>query len=227
MRSPVSRVAAAAIFVLAIVGVALWFHGGGATPAFADFIEPILEAKTVKYKKTTKWTSLSGNLNDACRRKRGRGSGEGNDERGHDAGRRSDPHGVGVWPAQDGANLGRPPGKESLSDTRDQKRATVSSDEGKPEKNADRPHQDAAAGFRVMLLNARNEPGAKRESCSAQLLDKLRRQREQHRSTVRQCICYANTPNLIGRHHTLRVPEILQVFNGRFGQDSAHGCLHR
>ena len=27
MRSPVSRVAAAAIFVLAIAGVALWFHG--------------------------------------------------------------------------------------------------------------------------------------------------------------------------------------------------------
>ncbi len=32
MRSPVSRVAAAAIFVLAVTGVALWFHGGGATP---------------------------------------------------------------------------------------------------------------------------------------------------------------------------------------------------
>ena len=53
MRSPVSRVAAAAIFVLAVAGVALWFHGGGTTPAFADFIEPILEAKTVKYKMTT------------------------------------------------------------------------------------------------------------------------------------------------------------------------------
>ena len=53
MRSPVSRVAAAAIFVLAIAGVALWFHGGGTTPAFADFLEPILEAKTVKYKMTT------------------------------------------------------------------------------------------------------------------------------------------------------------------------------
>ena len=52
MRSPVSRVAAAAIFVLAITGVALWFHGGGATFAFADFAAPILEAKTVKYKMT-------------------------------------------------------------------------------------------------------------------------------------------------------------------------------
>ena len=53
MRSPVSRVAAAVIFVLAITGVALWFHGGGATYAFADFIEPILEAKTAKFKMTT------------------------------------------------------------------------------------------------------------------------------------------------------------------------------
>ena len=57
MRSPVSRVAAAAIFVLAIAGVALWFHGGGTTPAFADFLQPLLEAKTVKYKITTEVTS--------------------------------------------------------------------------------------------------------------------------------------------------------------------------
>jgi outer membrane lipoprotein-sorting protein len=53
MRSPVSRVAAAVIFVLAITGVALLFHGSGATRAFADFVKPILEAKTAKYKTTT------------------------------------------------------------------------------------------------------------------------------------------------------------------------------
>ncbi len=53
MRSPVSRVAAAAIFVLAVGGVAWWLHGGGATLAFADFVAPILDAKTVKYKLTT------------------------------------------------------------------------------------------------------------------------------------------------------------------------------
>ena len=53
MRSPVSRVTAAAILVLAIGGVALWFHAGGAVPAFADFLKPILEARTVKYKCTT------------------------------------------------------------------------------------------------------------------------------------------------------------------------------
>ncbi|MGO9110613.1 MAG: hypothetical protein ACLP9L_15435 [Thermoguttaceae bacterium] len=56
MRHPISRVAAAAIFVLAVTGVALWFHGGGTQLAFADFIEPILNAKTAKFKITTEMT---------------------------------------------------------------------------------------------------------------------------------------------------------------------------
>lgn len=51
MRSPVSRVAAA-LFLLIITGVALWFHGGGATPAAADFIQPILDAKSAKFNMT-------------------------------------------------------------------------------------------------------------------------------------------------------------------------------
>ena len=52
MRSPVSRISAAAILALAIGGIAVWFHGGGTTPAFANFIEPILNAKTVTFKTT-------------------------------------------------------------------------------------------------------------------------------------------------------------------------------
>jgi outer membrane lipoprotein-sorting protein len=52
MRSPVSRVAAAVIFILAITGVALLFHGFGTTYVFADFVKPILEAKTAKFKIT-------------------------------------------------------------------------------------------------------------------------------------------------------------------------------
>ncbi len=52
MRSPVSRVAAAAVFILAIAGVALWFHAGGTQYAFADFFKPILEAKSAKFKAT-------------------------------------------------------------------------------------------------------------------------------------------------------------------------------
>jgi outer membrane lipoprotein-sorting protein len=50
MRSSVSRVAAAVIFILALTGVALWFHGAGATPTLADFIQPVLDAKTAKMK---------------------------------------------------------------------------------------------------------------------------------------------------------------------------------
>jgi outer membrane lipoprotein-sorting protein len=52
MRSPVSRAMAASVFVCAVLGVVLWFHGSGATPAFADFLQPIREAKTVKFKVT-------------------------------------------------------------------------------------------------------------------------------------------------------------------------------
>lgn len=52
MRSPVSRISAAAILALAIGGIAVWFHGGGTTPVFANFIEPILSAKTVTFKQT-------------------------------------------------------------------------------------------------------------------------------------------------------------------------------
>ena len=59
MRHPVSLATAAAIFVLAVTGVALWFHGGGTTPAFADFLQPLLDAKTVKYKTTVDITSPS------------------------------------------------------------------------------------------------------------------------------------------------------------------------
>ncbi|MHC4580816.1 MAG: hypothetical protein ACYS14_05115 [Planctomycetota bacterium] len=59
MRSPVSRIAAAAILVLAITGVAILFQGGGGTAfAFADFAAPILEAKTVKFKVTAEFKGL-------------------------------------------------------------------------------------------------------------------------------------------------------------------------
>ncbi len=49
MRSPVSRVAAAVVFLLALTGVALWLHGLGATFVIADFVAPLLEARGVKY----------------------------------------------------------------------------------------------------------------------------------------------------------------------------------
>lgn len=52
MRSPVSRIAATVLFVLVIAGVALWFHAGNVNFALADFIQPIIEAKSVKYQMT-------------------------------------------------------------------------------------------------------------------------------------------------------------------------------
>ena len=60
MRHPVSRATAAAILVLTIVGVALWFHAGGAAPVYADFLKPILEAKTARYKVTTETMGAGG-----------------------------------------------------------------------------------------------------------------------------------------------------------------------
>ncbi len=54
MRHPMS-VVSAAVFLFAVAGVALWFHGGGTSVALADFIQPILEAKTVTFKMTTEY----------------------------------------------------------------------------------------------------------------------------------------------------------------------------
>ncbi|MGD0516208.1 MAG: hypothetical protein ABSA26_01615 [Thermoguttaceae bacterium] len=63
MHSPVSRATAAAIFVLAVTGVALWFHAGGTTPAYADFVKPLLEAKTARFKITTETMGVDGGKN--------------------------------------------------------------------------------------------------------------------------------------------------------------------
>ena len=52
MQRPASRVAAAVVFVLAATGLALWFHATGTEYALADFIKPILEAKTATFKAT-------------------------------------------------------------------------------------------------------------------------------------------------------------------------------
>ncbi len=50
VRHPLSRVTAAAILFLAISGVVLWLHGSGTSAALADFIQPILDAKTITFK---------------------------------------------------------------------------------------------------------------------------------------------------------------------------------
>ena len=52
MHHPISRIAAATIFTVALAATALLFYGGGTNPAFADLIEPILTAKTATFKIT-------------------------------------------------------------------------------------------------------------------------------------------------------------------------------
>lgn len=62
MRSSVSRVAAAVVFVLAIAGVALWFHLSETQVAFADFIKPFLEAKSTSSRSLSSVTGSKSGL---------------------------------------------------------------------------------------------------------------------------------------------------------------------
>jgi outer membrane lipoprotein-sorting protein len=54
MRSPAFRLSAGAVLVLAVAGVALWFHAGGTQYALADFVKPVLEAKSATLKAVLK-----------------------------------------------------------------------------------------------------------------------------------------------------------------------------
>jgi len=53
IRRPAARYFAAAALLVAVGAVVVWFYSGGTSPAFADFIRPILDAKSVKFKMTT------------------------------------------------------------------------------------------------------------------------------------------------------------------------------
>ncbi|HUT93685.1 MAG TPA: hypothetical protein VMY37_29750 [Thermoguttaceae bacterium] len=171
MRSPVSRATAAAIFVLAITGVGLWFHGGGATPAFADFLQPFLDAKTVKYKMTIEMTSLPAGVMvgipeemqkdlmntttevmelDASRSRRelempGRSKM------------------VDIWDGGQGKGLRLEPAE---------KRATVYNYANRPKDETPSKHPVGyAAMFRSALLDARDIPDFKRESLGEKEID--------------------------------------------------------
>jgi hypothetical protein len=56
MRLAVLPTTTAAVALVVLVGFVFWFHSG-ATPAFADYLEPILNPKTVTYKITSERTS--------------------------------------------------------------------------------------------------------------------------------------------------------------------------
>ena len=157
MRSPVSRVAAAVIF-LAVTGVALWFHGGGATPAFADFLEPILEAKTVRYKVTTEMKGPPATnattvvmMLDATR------------SRSEMEVEMPDKSKFTTVHIRDGG-LGK-----TLMLQPAEKRATVYNDANMPEDRKAKP--DDPFWFRSLLLDTRDKPDVKREPLGEKDID--------------------------------------------------------
>lgn len=155
MRFPIFRVVAAVVFVLAIMGVAVWFHGGGATFAFADFIRPILEAKGVKYKMTMEMkdppavttTAEVMVLDDARTRQE-----------------TAMPDGSKMIMIQDMTQ-----GK-SLSLETSSKKATIQTFTNRPKyKSAE--GRNSLAGYRSLLLDARDNPNSKHESLGEKRVD--------------------------------------------------------
>ena len=162
MRSPVSRVAAAAILVVAITGVALWFHGGGATPALADFLEPIIEAKNAKYKITTvmKGPHAGTATSQVMELDASRSRLEMEVEVEVGTPKKHKLKTVQVWDGRQAKNLHLDPA---------QKQARVYSYSKLP-KDTD-PSGGPMAGFREILLNARDLPELKRESLGEKEID--------------------------------------------------------
>jgi len=158
MRSPVSRVAAAVIFVLAITGVAVWFHGGGARPVLADFLEPILKAKTVKYKMTTEMKGPPAITGTAqvmmlnASRSRTETEVEMPNMPKHKT--------VTIWDGSQGKSLHLQPA---------QKRATLHDYVNMPKDKT--PNQDPLGGLRRMLLDSENRRYAKREPLGKRDID--------------------------------------------------------
>jgi len=170
MRHPVSLTTAAAIFLLAVIGVALWFHGGGTTPAFADFIAPILHPKTVKYKVTTKWTSLSAEMKSQLSAETQKYFLEGSTSEVMmlDANRSrtvlegpDEFKSVQIWDGGQGKQLCLIPAK---------KQAQVFNSANKS-KDKTPNGGDPVAGWRSLLLDARDKPNVKRESLGEKDID--------------------------------------------------------
>ncbi len=168
MRSPVSRVAAAAIFVLAITGVAVWFHGVGANSALADFLEPIREAKTVKYKVTTEFTAQSVQMKllpEAMQRDLRKTTSEvmmlGATRKRTESVNPDKSKTIRIWDGGQGKSISLLPA---------QKRAEVFDDANKPREKAPNGG-DPVAKWRSMLLDAHDRSDAKRESLGEKVID--------------------------------------------------------
>lgn len=158
MRSPVSRVTAAALFVFAVTSIVLWFHSGGTTPAFANFIEPILNAKTVKYKVTTEMKGLpTGTATTVvmmldARRMRS--------EMEVEMPSHSKVKTIHIWDGRQGKTLMLHPAV---------KQATIFTDAQKPKDRKVNP--DDPFWFRLLMLDARDKPDVKRESLGEKEID--------------------------------------------------------
>ena len=171
MRSPVSRATAAVIFVLAVGGVVLWFHGGGATPSFADFLQPFLDAKTVKYKMTVEMTRLPAGVMKGIPAEMQKGFMKTTTEvmeldasrNRHESEMPGQPTTVRIWDGTQGKSLHLGPAE---------KRATVYNYANLPK---DETPSDCPVGhvaiFRAALLDARDIPDFKRESLGEKEID--------------------------------------------------------
>ncbi len=162
MRSRVSRVAAAVIFVLAITGVGLWFQGGGATPVLADFLEPILEAKNARYKITTamKGPHAGTTTSQVMELDGSRSRSEMEVEVEVGTPKKHKLKTVQIWDGRQAKSLHLDPA---------QKQARVYSYSKLP-KDTD-PSGGPMAGYRAILLNARDIPELNRESLGEKEID--------------------------------------------------------
>ncbi len=179
MRHPVSSAAAAAIFVLAIVGVGLWFSGGGGTtPAYADFLQPLLDAKTVKYKRVMEMTSLPAGMTGLSaeeQEKRMKPQTSVVMESGFKRSRTEVPgKRVEIWDGNQRKQLVLYPAL---------KRATLFDDSGGSEEKSTEEEDRGSASprrpeepgtvtlFRSLLLDTVHKPGAQRESLGEKEID--------------------------------------------------------
>lgn len=155
MRHPVYRAMAATIFILAIVGVTLWFHAGGATLALADFIQPILDAKSVKYKMTATMDGQPIGTHEVMVRppywKR--------EEMRREMSGGVEMRLVAIWDFQKGKSLCLNPKRKT---------ATITTYTGMPK---DRASLTEFATLRSLLLNAQDRPGVKREPLGEKEID--------------------------------------------------------
>jgi hypothetical protein len=172
MRHPISAATATTVLFVAIFAIAFWFHVGGVTPAYADFLQPILEAKALKYQVTAKWTRIppEWEILPAEQQKKFLAAGVttevmmlGADRVREESVGPDNSKVVHIWDGRQG---------KSLSLLPDQKRATLSTEASTSEHKT--PHgaqQDTAAVFRTLLLHACNRPGVKAESLGEKEID--------------------------------------------------------